>query len=414
MSGKDWLCSLKKGDKVDVLDTAYHGTARYIWHIGTIQEINMISTGHEIQFHFFVSFDGWSSFHNKWISSKDIKDPNHSDHNSMQPLHSNTPYHHPMLEYCRIKPRFKKYHCTKCKRLCCDKCFIIHIYNQITRKLLDTQCIECYSKTQYKHKYTIIHLFFKSIFADKDTNIEINIISLITNYSVDAEITCGNDMGYSRCSKIIKLALPKDHKLGIRANSDFFSLSEITAKNNVIACFHCHHQHVEHGTFRCLLFHQKKFLKRCAHQYCQKEICCDCYDAYCDGVRCKDLHCKDCRLDIDQNVCNNCNSGFLCNSCYAEKSVCDECGKQICNSCRAICKMDNCFNKMKMCSKYLCAKCNDKMESDGNIFCYECSTIICTDCTMINKCVGNNCQRMLRLCVDCYNESIACSDCEEF
>ena len=138
---------------------------------------------------------------------KNIEDPNHIDYNSMQPLHSNTPYHHPMLEYCQIKPRTKKYRCTKCKRVCCDKCFIIHIYNQTTPKLLNTQCIECFSKTQYKHKYVIIHLFFKTIFSDKDNNLEINIISLITNYSVDTEIRCGNIMGYPSCSNVIKLAL---------------------------------------------------------------------------------------------------------------------------------------------------------------------------------------------------------------
>ena len=105
---------------------------------------------------------------------------------------------------------------------------------------------------------------------------------------------------------------------------------------------------------------------------------------------------------------------ILCHVCYNGRSVCNECGMQICNSCRAICKIDNCPNKKKMYLKYLCAKCNDKMESDGNRFCYECNTNICTDCTMTNQCAGNNCQRMLRLCAGCYDESIACSDCDEF
>ena len=192
MSTKDWLLQLKVGDEIDVLDTKYRKDHEwYIWHSSKIKAIAEISDKHN-QHKFFISFNGWSSKCDKWISSIDIKDENHKDYDSMKPLHTHTPYHDPAIT-CKNYPRDRHYVCSKCDRKCCGICFIVHIYNKSTQSFMRSECRECFIILSYKNIFILTQLLFRSMF-NKEQDIEINIIKLITNYGFETSIKCANKM----------------------------------------------------------------------------------------------------------------------------------------------------------------------------------------------------------------------------
>ena len=126
--------------------------------------------------------------------------------------------------------------CYECKRLCCNRCFLISTYWPKVRQY-KLYCKECYLSLTY-HRYCIISkLLYQP--THRERPIESGILRLIANYvwsRRDQYITC-NDLELSEC----------------RCNNDYINFHSIgytpkyeeskemdLVKRHTITCFDCY------------------------------------------------------------------------------------------------------------------------------------------------------------------------------
>lgn len=373
----DWRRSIAIGDKVE---------AKIHWsRPHAIAEIKQISNENV-----YISFIGYGAECNRWKSIQ-----------SIEPLFTNTPKHDTLNECDYI---ISANRCAKCNKKCCNKCFTIHIYNKSTKKYIHSQCKDCYAPYHlYTHTFKTCQSFvFTSIYhhnAQKEREIEINIILLITKYSF-GDIKCGNQV--FACGKTIKLELPE-------INGSKFNIMDNPYDNlDIIACNTCH-QNKQRTSYKqvknakCKFFHKKEYLQKCIDLNCKNLSCNRCDKQSCNGIKCQGIHCGECRSDIFKNKCNNCNYGFLCNKCDdGLSSVCDGCNKQICSWCRKQCGAQECPN-YELNNLYLCINCYGRMDYGDDAYCFDCGINMCLDCTIIRQNGNRNRRRKPKVCPYCIN-----------
>eukprot|EP01084_Bolivina_argentea_P000752 1383_1 len=121
--------------------------------------------------------------------------------------------------------------CSLCKCAVCDVCCVV-IKRSLQENILEYQCGQCFASSLYHDLYSICLLIYKLIFPDSD--MEMNIINIITRYSFDPLIKCGNEI--KSCCNKIDLSFYGIKTLSVN-NSNCIIIKTIARK--LIFCFDC-------------------------------------------------------------------------------------------------------------------------------------------------------------------------------
>ena len=92
---KEWLMSLKVGDKIDFQESKYANGGNFdVWYICIIKAIDINNDNNDNNgYRYQIAYDGWSSKWDVWVDINDVIDENNKEFNCIQPLHTFTPYH---------------------------------------------------------------------------------------------------------------------------------------------------------------------------------------------------------------------------------------------------------------------------------------------------------------------------------
>ena len=233
----DWLFSLQVGDKVDILNTGSQ-----LWCIGVINEIEIVNA---TVYNFNVGYEGVQL----WRSSSDLQNKGHEHYRCIKPLHTKTPYHNPNDSVTCWASYYNttKYLCSRCNRKCCAQCFIVHIYDKKYNTLSQSLCTECYPVSKYNAYASIAHLIFKSIFRDKE--IEMNLMKMITEYTLYMSHTVKVSCQMTACYSMDRYA--QASKLDIEVSMKWITL---ISDRFITVCSRCHRQIKNGGRNECRLF----------------------------------------------------------------------------------------------------------------------------------------------------------------
>ena len=332
ISYQDWLNCLRVGDYVD--HRYFDWDIGTYWKTGQIKQIEQLSTNN------YAYCTEYSS-NNYGSNSKFCK-----------PQPSDSLIKHNPNRYKKRNLYSKFIHsCKSCNYKCIyNNSFIIHRFNKTTRLYLDSYCKECYIKIKYQYLLTLIQLYFKSIFDQENINIDINILSLITKYSLHkiTKIECGiknydENKICADTTDIIEYYIDEfeDKLLPI-------SIMKNEA-NCLIPCKSCSKLSLK--ATQCKLLHGSKYIQTCNGCYNSHDFCteCDSEPKYCHGMYCYNNREKKHRVSCNfikhhERSCNKCGNPGLCwwcvygyNDFYCGQryplSMCNGCGGVVCGDC---------------------------------------------------------------------------------
>eukprot|EP01083_Nonionella_stella_P113917 336301_1 len=315
----NWLRYLHLADKVDVYDR-HKSTSG--WYIGTIVEIE---TSNDTPMRLKVHYDGWADKFDEWINI-DVSKPTS---NRIKRLHTITPYHSYLTDSsatpCKWNTRSSQWkRCVTCCRKCCEEC------------LLGTkQCGDCMNRLEVDN---IFNAMYSCIY--NEYNIDVNIVYLITAYSLGIVIQCSNankpcfnEMHFDSAFELTKL----------NSNHFYFytpkycrpGTQKIYGKNKRMFCTEC----------------SKNELRSCAMENCMNNECGKertlCHNHH--FIRCtvcarnkdagKEDEISDCKC-CGKKHCTDCNVFCVdCKKCAMETRLFEYCDHHVCLDCFGI--LDN-------------------------------------------------------------------------
>jgi len=206
------------------------------------------------------------------------------------------------------------------------------------------------------------------------TNIDVNVLSLITKYIFDkktAKIECGNYIescksgpSYKVCTNTTELITTDDID-----TTKLLPISLMKKEQEcIIPCGSCSKLSLK--ATQCKLLHGSKYMARCCEEYLSwHEFCtkCDSKSTKCQGLSCEEKLCNIPHYENEENYsCDNCGNPWLCSSCVLyqrpdkyfywgncewrdEKSRCGTC--DYCRSLKVHCDICGCG----LCKKCICS-----------------------------------------------------------